>query len=80
GEVDILSQPIRDEEQTTSGGYWLIKTLGSEVREVSDEDRDLLVAKALEKWRLALLDDPANEVVIYLDDELKEFAARKAVG
>lgn len=79
-ELNALSQPIRDEEQTTSGGYWLVKILDSDIREVSDEDRDLLVGKAWEEWQSMVLDDPKNEVVDYLDEELRDFAIRKAVG
>lgn len=78
-EVGSLSQPIRDEGQTTSGGYWLLKVLDSDIREISDEDRDLLVSKAMDDWMSSLLDDPENNIVSYLDDELREFAARKAV-
>jgi len=78
-EVGSLSQPIRDEGQTTSGGYWLLKVLDSDTREISDEDWDLLVAKAMDDWLSSLPDDPENNIVSYLDDELREFAVRKAV-
>ena len=78
-EVGSLSQPIRDEGQTTSGGYWLLKVLDSDTQEISDENRGLLVSKAMDDWMSSLLDDPENNIVSYLDDELREFAARKAV-
>lgn len=78
-EVGSLSQPIRDEGQTTSSGYWLLKVLDDDIRQISDEDRDLLVSKAMDDWLSSLLDDPENNIVSYLDDELREFAARKAV-
>jgi hypothetical protein len=79
-EIGALSQPIRDEEQTTSGGYWVVKILDSDVQEVTDENRDLLVVGALAEWQSAVLDDPENEVVDYLDEELRDFAVRKAAG
>ena len=79
-ELNVTSQPIRDEEQATSGGYWLVKIVDGDVREVSDENRDLLVAGALAQWQSVVLDDPENVVVDYLDEELRDFAIRKAVG
>jgi hypothetical protein len=47
---------------------------------VTDENRDLLVVGALAEWQSSVLDDPENEVVDYLDEELRDFAVRKAAG
>ena len=78
-EVGKLSEPVRDEETTTRGGYWLVKVLGKDDnREVGEDDRDLLKGKALEDWMSALWGDPNNEVISYLDDEMKRWAADKA--
>jgi len=78
-EVGKLSEPVRDEETMTRGGYWLVKVLGKDDnREVGEDDRDLLKGKALEDWMSALWGDPNNEVISYLDDEMKRWAADKA--
>lgn len=74
-----LSEPIKDEEATTRGGYWLVKVLDKDDdREIEENDRALLIAEALNKWVAALWDDPENEVVSYMDDEQKKWAADKA--
>lgn len=73
--LETLSQPIRDESVSTSGGYWLVKVLAEQSdRKISDDDRDLLKAKALDEWLSSLWDDPQNEVESYLDDTKKLFA------
>ncbi len=70
-----LSQPLRDEDVWTEGGYWLVKVIDiDDDREIEDEDRDLLKAKALNEWLLALWDDPQNKIENYLDDEKKAWA------
>ncbi len=74
-ELDIISEPIRDETASTSGGYWLFRIMDSDTREPADEDRDLLVAQAMDDWLASLIDDPEARIVSYLDDEMKAFAA-----
>ena len=70
-----LSQPLRDEDVWTEGGCWLVKVIDiDDDREIEDEDRDLLKAKASNEWLLALWDDPQNKVENYLDDEKKTWA------
>jgi parvulin-like peptidyl-prolyl isomerase len=74
-ELDVLSQPIRDDEQSTTGGYWLVKV--SEIdsnRQVADEDRNLLKNDAFNKWTEGLFEDPANKITSYLDEGKKLFA------
>jgi len=73
--LETLSHPIRDESVSTKGGYWLLKVLAEQDnRKISDDDRDLLKAKALDEWLSSLWDDPQNEVESYLDDAKKIFA------
>ena len=80
-ELETLSEPIRDEVVTTKGGYWLVKVLDKEDgRQISDEDRDFLKAKALDEWVSSLWDDPENEVESYLDGEKKAWAIEQAIG
>jgi parvulin-like peptidyl-prolyl isomerase len=80
-ELNVLSQPIRDDTVSTKGGYWLVKV--AEVdnnRQIEKEDRDLLKADALNKWVEGLINDPENKVKSYLDDEKKQWAIWYAVG
>jgi hypothetical protein len=76
-ELGIFSEPIRDEDISTEGGYWLFKIPDSGIREISDEDRDLLIQQAIQGWLELLLENPENIVVSYLDDEMREFAISK---
>jgi len=79
-EPGTLSEPIRDEEVVTKGGYWLVKVLDKDdYRQIEDSDRDWLKAKVLDKWVFSLWDDPENEVESYLDDEKKAWAIEKAM-
>ena len=80
-EIEMLSQPIRDETVTTNGGYWLVKVVDEDDnRQIEDDDRDLLKAKALEAWVTSLLFDPENRVDdSYLDEEKKAWAIEQAM-
>ena len=70
-----LSEPVRDETMVTKGGYWLVKVLDkADDRRTEEMDRELLETRALSDWILALLDDPQNNVEIYLDDTQKTWA------
>ncbi len=77
-ELGIISEPISDETTSTKGGYWLFKVMGSGTRELADEDRDSLVAQAMNDWLASLMDDTENEIDSYLDDEMRAFAVGKA--
>ena len=76
-----LSQPLRDEIVRTRGGYWLVKVMGIEDnKQIEEDDRELLKAKALNEWVSALWDDPENEIDdSYLDDEKKGWAIWRAI-
>ncbi len=77
-ELGIISEPISDETTSTSGGYWLFKIMGSGIKEISDEDRDSLVTQSINDWLESLMDDPGNNVIIYLDNDMRTFAVAKA--
>lgn len=77
-ELAIISEPLSDETASTSGGYWLFKITGNGIKEISDEDRALLVTQAMNDWLSSLIDNTENEIVSYLDDEMRAFAAGKA--
>jgi len=79
-ETGAVSEPIRDDTQITTGGYWLLELLDKEDdKQISDDDRNLLKAKALDEWVLSLWYDPGNEVNSYLTDEMREWAIEKAI-
>ena len=75
-----LSQPLRDEDVETTGGYWLIMVMDiDDDREIEEEDRDSLKTKLFNEWVSSLWDDPENEIDdSYLDYEKKEWAISKA--
>jgi len=80
-EPGTLSEPVRDEDMITKGGYWLVKVLEkADDKRIEDADRDLLKTKALSDWASALWDDPENAVESYLDDEKKAWAVERALG
>jgi hypothetical protein len=54
-ETGVWSDPIRDDSQTTTGGYWLVEVLGKdEDREITEEDRAQLISKAFDEWFIML--------------------------
>jgi len=76
----MLSEPVKDEDMITKGGYWLVKVLDkADDRQIEDADRDLLKAKALNDWVSALWDDPESVVESYLDEEKKTWAVERAL-
>lgn len=79
-ELNVVSGPIRDESISTAGGYWLLKIPDGGVREISDDDRDLIIEKAMQEWLDSILEDPENILIIYLDEEMREFAISRFSG
>jgi parvulin-like peptidyl-prolyl isomerase len=80
-ELNVLSQPIRDDTVSTKGGYWLLKVVDVDNnRQIADEDRKSLKDDTLSKWVKALEDDPKNKVESYLDEEKKAWAIWHAIG
>jgi len=80
-ETGVISEPIRDDTQAITGGYWLLKVLDKEDnKQISADDRSLLKANALNEWVLALWYDSGNEVNSYLTDEMREWAIARATG
>lgn len=78
-EIGAISEPIRDEDITTKGGYWLIKILDEDTnRRIDTAYRDYLKSKALDEWVASLVDDEDNEIVNYLDAEKKSWAIKQA--
>lgn len=79
-ELEMLSQPIRDDTVMTRGGYWLLKVVDIEDnRRIEDEDRELLKTDVMNEWIEKLLDNPENKVESYLDEEKRTWAIERAV-
>jgi parvulin-like peptidyl-prolyl isomerase len=49
-ELNTLSEPIRDTDVQTNGGYWVVKLLGREDREIATNISDALVSKEFNDW------------------------------
>jgi parvulin-like peptidyl-prolyl isomerase len=80
-ELGVLSQPIRDTEVSSTGGYWLIEVTESEAnRQISDDNRLILKNHALNDWLEGLKDDPDNVIVNNLNDENIQWAILYVMG
>jgi len=80
-EVGKVSEPIRDEDTATLGGYWLIKVVDKDAdRDIDDVDRTILKNIALGEWIQSLEDDPDNEVESLLGGDKIAWAMEKATG
>jgi len=78
--LETVSEPIGDDTVVTTGGYWLVKLLDrDDNRELEDDDRLLLKAKALGEWVSSLWDEPENKIESYLDEGKKSWAILKAI-
>jgi len=78
-EIGEVSEPLRDEDTLTKGGYWLIKILDEDNdRRIDTGYREYLKAMALDEWAISLMDDKDNEIVNYLDEEKKSWAIEQA--
>lgn len=81
GVVDTLSDPVRDDTVTTTGGYWLIKLIEKEDnRQLSDDDRTYLKQKAFSDWVISLSANPLNIVNSYLNSSNRAWAISKALS
>jgi foldase protein PrsA len=80
-ELEILSPPIRDDEGSSQGGYWLIEVTESEAnRPIADETRLLLTSNAVNRWVEEITTDPENVLVSYLDDAKMQWAIDYVIG
>ncbi|RJQ36241.1 MAG: hypothetical protein C4555_07820 [Dehalococcoidia bacterium] len=76
--MDVVSDVIRDTATVTNGGYWLVKVIESEEREVAAGDRDLLAQEAYSGWYTALRTNPENKIDILLTEKQRAWAVATA--
>ncbi len=77
-EPGAISEPVKDTDIMTEGGYWLVKIVDkADDMQIAEADRDLLKAKAFNDWLEALWDDPENIVDSYLNDKQKAWATER---
>ena len=74
-----VSEPIRDETQSTKGGYWLFKVQAVENKKIEGENRDTLRAKLFNDWVKGLSEDPNNKIERLLNNAMKAWAVQKAM-
>lgn len=74
-ELGKWSEPLRDENYWSTGGYWLVEVVGREDdRKISDEDRNYLVEELFNGWTSGLLADPFLVVdSSFLTEELNQW-------
>lgn len=48
--VDEVSEPVKDETVQTKGGYWIVKVLDKEQRELDNDVREVLKNKRFSEW------------------------------
>ena len=77
--VGTVSTPIKDTSQSTKGGYWLFKVVGSTTGDISSDDKTDLTNKAFNDWLTALQADTVNNTIVNsLDQAKKDFATAQA--
>jgi len=77
GELETLSEPIRDDMVITEGGYWLVMVSDIDSdREIEDEDRNLMKSKLFDEWLSSVWDNSEVDDS-YLDDAKKLWAIEK---
>jgi len=71
-EPGTISEPIIDPSMETKGGYWLVRVLQREEREIDTATRDIIKSKLTETW----LDEQRGKSTIeyLLDDEKRAWA------
>jgi len=80
-ELGVVSMPVKDEERFTQGGCWLVQVVEKEDnRQLSEEDRETLINEIIIEWMESMVEDPSNEVINYIDDEMSFFIVQKVIA
>lgn len=74
-QVGQVSAPIRDANQTTTGGYWLVKVLETDdSRPLTEYEMSSLVETKVNGWMSGLSTAPGVKIEEFLTDEMSQFA------
>jgi parvulin-like peptidyl-prolyl isomerase len=75
--LNVVSPIIKDANATTLGGCWLYKVLDSGERELSSDDRDILVNKLYTDWIGVKTTEYQDKIVNSMDTVKKNFATNR---
>jgi parvulin-like peptidyl-prolyl isomerase len=75
--LNEISEPVQDKTIQTAGGYWIVKVLAREERELEEVAKTELVQKALnewfqEQWESSIIND-------YIDAEKRAWAVNRVL-
>lgn len=70
--LNEVSEPVKDEEVTTKGGYWIVQILEKGEHELSEETRERLADEDLVQWLTDFKD--SSKVENHLDESKKLWA------
>lgn len=76
-EANQLSDAIRDDSVSTTGGYWLVEVLNVEDRPLDSSISQILSEDCLTEWVESLIKDARTENM--LDDQQKDLAVEKVI-
>jgi parvulin-like peptidyl-prolyl isomerase len=78
--VGQITDPIADNAQSTTGGFWLAQVTGIENKTLDGTNRDILTTIDLQAWMNQQLTDISTKVVDLLDQATIDKATAKAVA
>ncbi len=61
-ELNTVSDPVRDPEANTRGGYWFVRLLDRSVQTLSATNAESLAAQSVNEWYTALADVAVTEI------------------
>jgi parvulin-like peptidyl-prolyl isomerase len=70
--LNQVSGPVKDQEVTTRGGYWIVQILEKGEQELSEQSRDTLANEHLVQWLMDFKD--SSKVDNHLDESKKLWA------
>jgi parvulin-like peptidyl-prolyl isomerase len=76
--LNEASEPVKDEEVTTEGGYWIVQVLEKGEHELDDQSRQSLRDEHLTQWFTGFTD--SSKVENYLDASKKSWAVEIVLG
>ncbi len=76
--VDVVSDPVKDIQEITGGGFWLVQVTGIGNRNVESDNREILATKLVTDWVDKEWSDNEDQIQNLLTPELKEYAIEQA--